>query len=87
MIQKFHFWISVQKKWKKGLEDRYVHHVHGSTIHISWEVEAIQVVKMVDFTLYLFTTIKISRDIFVLYLIFTFIITMFSPNFQIKVIL
>ena len=42
MIQQFHFWVYIQKSWKKGPEQIFIHsfiwlfkHVHSNIIHSS----------------------------------------------------
>ena len=32
MIQQSHFWVYTQKKWKRGLDQTFIHHVHNSII-------------------------------------------------------
>ena len=43
MIQQFYFWIFTQKNWKQTLEEIFVHPVHSSIIHNSWNMGATQV--------------------------------------------
>ena len=42
MIQKFYFWVCLQKNQKQGLEEIFAYHVYGSIICSSQKVEATQ---------------------------------------------
>ena len=42
MIQKFHFWLVIQKNWEQNLEEIFVPQIHSSTILNSHKVEATQ---------------------------------------------